>query len=433
MTRLRLAAGDTFRSLRHHNFRLFFGGQLISQVGNWLTLVAQALLVLRLTDSGVALGLLMAAQFGPVLLIGPWAGLVADRSDKRKLILVVQVVAMVQSFVLAALAFSDHPPIGLFYAIAVVGGITMAFDNPARRAFVVEMVDEDEVANAVSLNSTLMTASRMIGPAVAAVLISTVGFGWCFLVDGVSYVAVLVGLLLMRTEELRPTTPTPRGKGQVRAGLRYARSVPVVWVPLVVMAVVGTLSFNFQTVFPLLVKRDFGGTDATYANLLSVASLGSFIGALASARRTNVGIRTVSLSALGFGAALALLSVGPWLSIEFPLALLMGFASISFLTSSTAIVQLQAAPEFRGRVLALQAMLFLGSTPIGGPIVGWVSQTWGARYGVAVGAAAALGAGTWGLARARDIERSTAVASEPAAMALTDADGGEPAVRPAMS
>src|SRR5258708_6618885 len=199
---VRRAARDTFRSLRVRNFRLFCVGQLMSQVVIWLTLVAQALLVLTLTNNGVAVGALAAAQFGPVLILGPWGGLIADRSDKRRLLLIVQTIAMAQSFTLAALAFSGHPPVLAIYAVALVGGITIAFDNPARRAFVVEMVPEDDVNNAVSLNSALMTSSRVVGPALAGLLIATVGFGWCFLLDGISYLAVLAALWRMRTNEL---------------------------------------------------------------------------------------------------------------------------------------------------------------------------------------------------------------------------------------
>ncbi|MDQ1475329.1 MAG: hypothetical protein QOE62_558, partial [Actinomycetota bacterium] len=233
MSALRAATRETFRSFHTRNFRLFFGGQLISQIGNWLTLIAQTLLVLKLTDSGIALGALAAAQFGPVLLLGSWAGLVADRSDKRKLLLIVQTIAMAQSFTLAALAFTGHPPVLAIYAVAIVGGITIAFDNPARRAFVVEIVPEDDMQNAVSLNSALMTGSRVVGPVAAGLLVVNVGFGWCFLVDAFSYIAVLAGLWLMRTEELRPAPVTRKGKGQIREGLRYARSVPDLWVPLV--------------------------------------------------------------------------------------------------------------------------------------------------------------------------------------------------------
>jgi MFS family permease len=415
---VRTLANTTFKSFRTRNFRLFFTGQLISQVGNWLTLVAQALLVYSLTDNGVALGGLMAAQFGPVLLLSPFAGLIADRSDKRRLLLIVQAIAMGQSFALAALVFSGHASVIAIYAVALVGGITVAFDNPARRSFVVEMVPVGDVNNAVSLNSALMTSSRVIGPAIAGLLITTVGFGWCFLADGLSYIAVLLGLWLMRTEELRPAPVTVRARGQVREGLRYARSVPELWIPLVMMAVVGTLSYNFQTIFPLFATRDLHGTAATYTLLFSVVSIGALIGALASAHRRTITVRTVSVAALGYGAAMGAMTFAPNTAVAYVIGVVLGLASIGFLTASTAIVQIESAPEMRGRVLALQAMLFLGSTPIGGPILGFVSQQFGARFGIGLGAIAAAGAGAWGLLRrddrrAGDLHRELARLEEP--------------------
>jgi MFS family permease len=423
MTRLRRATSDTFRSFHVRNFRLFFGGQLISQIGNWLTLVAQTLLVLALTDSGVALGLLAVAQFGPVLLLGPFAGLVADRSDKRKLLLIVQSLAMVQSFLLAALAFSGSPPVAAIYGVAALGGLAMAFDNPARRSFVVDMVPEDDIGNAVSLNSALMTGSRVVGPALAGLLITTVGFGWCFLLDGISYLAVIAGLWLMDTRQLRPVPVTPRGKGQVREGLRYARSVPELWIPLLMMAVIGTLAFNFQTVMPLFVTRDLGGSTLTFTLLMSVVSAGSLVGALATARRRSIDIRTVSVSAVAFGLAMALLAAAPNRPVAFAVGVFVGLSSISFMTASTAIVQMTAAPSMRGRVLALQAMVFLGSTPIGGPIVGTISQRFGARYSLALGAVGTLAAGIFGLREVRRRTRALAViediavvVDEPAAL-----------------
>jgi MFS family permease len=398
---VRTAARETFASLAHRNFRLFFVGQGISQCGNWLTLVAQTLLVLKLTDSGIALGVLAAAQFGPILLLGPWAGLVADRSDKRKLLLVVQALAMLQSFVMAALAFTDDPPVGAIYAVAVFGGLCMAFDNPARRSFVVEMVPPEHVNNAVSLNSALMTSSRVVGPALAGLLVSTVGYGWAFLGDGLSYIAVLVGLWAMRTSELRPAPVTPKARGQIREGLRYVRSRPELFVPLVMMAVVGTLSYNFQTVIPLFVTRDLSGSDATFTLIFSVTSMGSLVGALIAARHTVVSVDRVSMASVAYGGSMVLMAIAPTVPVAVALGVLLGLSSISFLVASTAIVQTEAAPEMRGRVLALQAMLFLGSTPVGGPIVGWVAEEFGARYSLALGAVAALAAGAWGLAVVR--------------------------------
>jgi MFS family permease len=392
---------EIFASLRYRNFRLFFTGQLISQVGNWLTLIAQTLLVLELTDSGIALGVLTAAQFGPVLLLGAWAGLIADRSDKRRLLLIVQAAAMLQSFLLAALAFSGEPPVGAIYAVAVLGGVCMAFDNPARRSFVVEMVPEGQINNAVSLNSALMTSSRVVGPALAGLLVTTVGYGWAFLGDGLSYLAVLAGLWMMRPAELRPAPVTLRAKGQVRAGLRYVRRQRELLVPLVMMGVIGTFSYNFQTVFPLFVIRDLDGSDATFTALLSVVSLGSLAGALLTARRREIGVRRVAHAAIAFGVAMGAMALAPNVGVAVAIGVVLGVSSITFMVASTAIVQIRAAPEMRGRVLALQAMLFLGSTPIGGPIVGWVCEELGARYGVALGAVAAIAAGAWGLAALR--------------------------------
>ena len=396
--RRRIGTGirDTFRSFHVRNFRLFFGGQLISQIGNWLTLIAQTLLILKLTGSGVAVGLLTACQFLPVLLLGPWAGLVADRSDKRKLLMLVQSLAMVQSFALAIFAFLPSPPVAALYLIALAGGFTVAFDNPARRSFVVEIVPEDDVQNAVSLNSALMTGSRIIGPALAGLLITTVGYGWCFLVDGISYLAVLAGLALMRPNELRAATPAARAKGQVRAGLRYVRSIPDLWIPLAVMALVGTLAFNFQVVMPLFVKRTFDGDDGRFTLLYSVISVGSLIGALATAHRKTVGVKHVLVTSALFGCSMLLLAASPSLAASYPLGLLLGVTSIAFMTSSTAIVQIRAEPAMRGRVLALQAMVFLGSTPIGGPMLGAICEAFGARAGLATGGVACLVAAAGG-------------------------------------
>ena len=423
MTRLRIATGETFRSLHIRNFRLFFVGQGISQIGNWLTLIAQSLLVLKLTDNGVDVGLLMAAQFGPVLLFGAFAGLVADRSDKRRLLLVIQTFAMVQSFALAAVAFQDRPQVWAIYAIACLGGFATAFDNPARRSFVVELVPEEQVTNAVSLNSALMTGSRVVGPAIGGLLIVTVGFGWAFLLDGLSYIAVLVGLWMIDPSKVRTPVPTPRGKGQVRAGLRYAWSITELRVPLLMMTVIGTLAFNFQTVLPLFATRDLHGGTGTFSLLMSVVSVGSLAGALRSARRTEVSVRTVSLSSMGFGASMLALAAAPSQPAAFAVALVMGFASISFMTASTAIVQLRAKASMRGRVLALQAMVFLGSTPIGGPILGWICQHLGARWGLATGALATLGAAAYGLLAVRqadDVHLTNVAAAEAVSEATVE-------------
>ena len=407
------STGGTFRSLRVRNFQLFFGGQLISQVGNWLTLIAQTLLVLQLTDSGAALGLLAAAQFGPVLILGAFAGLVADRSDKRRLLLIVQTFAMLQSFALAGLAFMGNPSLVAIYAVSLLGGVATAFDNPARRAFVAEIVPIEDIPNAASMNSALMTGSRVVGPALAGILVATVGFGWTFLLDGLSYIAVLVALWLMDPSKIRRSPVTPRGRGQVREGIRYARSIPELWVPLIMMAIIGMLAFNFQVVLPLFTTRDLAGSDLTFTLLMSVVSVGSLVGALLSARRTDVSVSVVSWAAVAFGVAMGLLAVAPSQPVAFAVGLVIGFSSITFMVTSTAIVQIRSDPSMRGRVLALQAIVFLGSTPIGGPIVGVISQRFGARYGVAVGAVAAIGAGVFGLLTVRKAIRRRPAGEAP--------------------
>ncbi len=415
MKRLAAAGRGTFRSLRSRNFRLFFFGQGISQVGNWLTLVAQALLVLKLTGNGFDVGVLTACQFAPVLLLGAWAGLIADRADKRRLLIGVQCFAMAQSFALAALAFSGNPPVAAIYLVAIAGGIATAFDNPARRSFVVEMVEESDVQNAVSLNSALMTSSRIVGPALAGLLITTVGYGWCFLADGLSYIAVIVGLKLMDVSTLRRSKPLVRAKRQVREGLSYARRTPELWIPLVMMTIVGTFAFNFQVVLPLLVTRTFGGTDATFTVLLSVVSVGSLIGALATARRTVTSIHHVVVGAFAFGASMLVFAAAPTLAFAMPIAVIMGFASMMFMVTSTAIVQMRADPVMRGRVLALQAIVFLGTTPIGGPIIGAICDAFGARAGLVIGGLSGLVAGAWGIyASARRDARSDVTSGQAA-------------------
>lgn len=417
--RIRLAGATraTFQSLRVRNFRLFFAGQLVSQVGNWLTMIAETLLVLELTHSGLAVGVLAACQFAPVLVLGAWAGLIADRSDKRRLLVIVQFIAMAQSGVLAALAFSGRPPIFAIDAVALIGGCALAFDNPARRAFVVEMVSDDDVNNAVSLNSALMTSARIVGPALAGLLVTVAGYGWCFTIDAVSYLAVLAAFFKMNPAELRTPPVATRAKAQVRAGLRYVRTVPDLWIPLVMMAVVGTLAFNFQVVLTLFVTRTFHGSIGTFTILFSVTAVGSLMGALFSARRRRVAVHDVIIASGGFGVAMLVLAASPNLGIAFPIGLAVGWTSIAFMTASTAIVQLRADPAMRGRVLALQAIVFLGSTPIGGPLLGAICDAYGARAGLVVGGVAALGAagfGSFAMRRNRTRRLEVAGATPPA-------------------
>jgi MFS family permease len=386
----------TFAALRVRNFRLFFVGQLISNSGNWLTMLALTLLVLHRTGSGVAVGLLAACQFGPMLVLSAWAGVIADRVDKRHLLYLTQSLEMTQSAVLAVLAFLPDVPLPIFFAVAMTGGCLLAFDNPARRSFVNEMVPRDLVPNAVTLYSANVNLSRLVGPTLAAVLIATVGYGWSFTLDAVSYVAVLVALWLMRPSELRRATRTPRGRGQIRAGLHYILGVPDLWISFLLIAVIGSLSYNFTVVLPLLVERALHGTDTQFALVYAMFSAGAVVGTLVIARRTAVTLRTVIGSAFALGASMLALAAAPDVAWVFPAAALVGGTSVAYMTATTAQVQLRADDQMIGRVLALQTVLLIGTTPIGGPILGLLADAAGGRVPVVVGAVGALLAGAVG-------------------------------------
>jgi len=405
-----------FSALRTRNFRLFFIGQLISNSGNWLTLVALTLLVLHLTNSGVAVGLLSACQFGPILVLSAFAGLVADRSNKLRLLKFTQAGEMLQSVALAGLAFLHHPPLGALYVTALAGGCLLAFDNPVRRSFVTEMVPEDQVPNAVTLYSALVNSSRIFGPAIGGLLVVTVGFGWCFALDASTYLAVLAALWMMRPEELRRIPVTPRGRGQVREGLRYVRSVPELWLPFAMLAVVGTLSYNFTVVFPLFVEHALGGGDAGYTLVYSVFSAGALVGALILADRRTVSVRSIVVGAGAFGVTMLGLAAAPNVAATLPIVALVGVSSIAFMTATTAIVQVRADPRMHGRVLALQTVLLVGTTPVGGPIMGAVADAFGARVPLVIGGVAAGLAALFGLLVGRRVlpRDEPAPAPEPA-------------------
>ncbi|HEX3542325.1 MAG TPA: MFS transporter [Acidimicrobiales bacterium] len=390
----------TFSSLRARNFRLFFIGQTISNTGNWLTMVALTLLVLHRTGSGIAVGLLSACQFGPILLLSAWAGVIVDRTNKRTLLYVTQGLEMAQSFVLAALAFSHHAPLWAFYVTAAAGGCMLAFDNPVRRTFVNEMVTIEDVPNAVTLYSAMVNMSRIVGPAIAGVLIVTVGYGWSFTADAISYLTVLVALTMMRPSELRSVAVTPRGRGQVRAGLRYIASVPELWITFVMLLIVGTISYNFTVVFPLFVEKGLHGSDAYYTAVYSAFSAGALVGALAVARRTTVSVRTVAMGSASLGVAMLFLSAVPNLALAVAVATLVGATSVAYLTSTTALAQIRTEQHMIGRVLAIQTVLLVGTTPIGGPILGAITDAVGGRAPVIIGGVAALAAAAFGLVAA---------------------------------
>jgi len=383
----------TFSALWERNFRLFFVGQFISNSGNWLTIVALTLLVLHRTGSGVAVGLLGACQFGPMLVLSAFAGLVADRSDKRRLLYVTQSLEMVQSAVLAVLAFLPDVPLPVFFVVAAAGGAMLAFDNPGRRSFVNEMVPPSLIPNAVTLYSANVNLSRMVGPSLAAALIATVGYGWSFALDSASYVAVLLSLRAMRGDELRPAPKTPRGRGQVRAGLRYIAGVPELWITFLTLIVVGVLSYNFTVVLPLFVEKGLHGSDSDFALIYATFSAGAVVGTLVVARRTAMTVRTVVGACAALGGSMLAMAFVPNVAVAFPAAALVGATSVVYLTVTTALVQLRAERHMAGRVLALQAVFLIGTTPVGGPILGLLADGAGGRAPVVLGAGGALAAG----------------------------------------
>lgn len=405
----------TFSSLGTRNYRLFFGGQLISNSGNWLTTVALTLLVLHRSGSGAAVGLLGACQFGPILILSAWAGLVADRSNKRRLLYLTQGLEMAQSFVLAGLAFAHHVPLSVYYLVALGGGCLLAFDNPARRSFISEMVPAEQVTNAVTLYSAMVSLSRVIGPLVAGVLVVGVGYGWAFTIDGASYLIVIAALLLMRAGDLRPSQPAPRGPGQIRSGLRYIRGVPELWISFVTLLIIGVASYNFTVVIPLFVEHGLHGSDTQYTIIYAAFSVGGILGTLAVARRTVVTLRAVIGTAAGLGVTLLLLAAVPDVGWALPAIALVGGTSVTYMTTTTALAQLRAERHMIGRVLSLQTVLMIGTTPIGGPILGWLSDVAGARAPVVCGGIAALAAAAFAyVAGRRHLATSEERAEAPA-------------------
>jgi MFS family permease len=405
--RLRRTLAKTFLSLENRNFRLYFTGQVVSNTGNWLTNVALTLLVLELTGSGLAVGALAACQFGPILFLTAWAGAIADRSNKRRLLLVTQSLEMAESTGLAVLAFLPHPPLWGLYALALAGGIVLAFDNPLRRSFVTEMTPAEHRPNAVVLYSTTVNVARIFGPALAGLLIVTLGYGWCFTLDAVSYLAVLICLSLMRPAELHRLPVKPRVRGEVREGLRYVRSLPSLWISFAMLAGIGTLSYNFNVTLPLFVTDGLHRSGEVFTILYSVLSLGAVVSAFIVAHRGLVHLRHIIFGAAALGITMLVLASMPGVPAAVPAVFFVGMASVLYLTSTTAIVQVEATPRMHGRVLALQMVLVAGTTPFGGPLLGWLADAAGGRAPLFLGGGVSLLAAAFGIYARRRWARPT--------------------------
>lgn len=395
MTSFGLAVHRTFHSLHTRNFRLFFIGQLISLTGTWTNATASAWLVLHLSDSGVALGINTALTFLPILLVGAWGGLIADRFNKRKILIMTQTIYAVLAVALFSLAATEVAQLWMVYLLSLIAGLVTALDNPTRQSFYMELVGERDVTNAVSLNSAVFTGARVVGPALAGLIIASThgGTAPCFLIDAISYIAVIGALLAMRPDDMHLRERVERGS--IRDGFHYVWETPALRRPLVAMAMVFTFAYNWSVLLPLLAKRTFDGGAETFGAMAALAAVGSFIAALIMANRSSrrtlpSTLRHLGLWAFVSGAALLLVAVTPTLELAYISMIPLGATVMSFIITANSMLQLSSRPEYRGRVMALYVMVFLGSTSIGAPITGWLAQVMGPRAGFAMGAVAAF-------------------------------------------
>ena len=376
---------STFAALRVRNYRLFASGALVSNVGTWMQRVAQDWLILTLTGSAGALGLTTGLQFLPILLFSPFAGVIADRYPKRRILAMTQTGMAVTAGVLGVLAVTGLVQAWHVYVLAFLFGTGTAFDAPPRQAFVNEMVGRDQLANAVGLNSASFNLARMIGPALAGVLIAWMGSGveatgWVILANAGSYLAVIISLSWMRTTELTPTAPLGRGRGQLRDGLRYVRSRPDLMLVMAIVFCAGTFGLNFQMTTALMATDVYGKGAGEYGVLGSILAIGSLAGSLLAARRVQPRQRLVIGAAVAFGVIVAVAGMMPTY-LTFALILpLCGFAALTVVTAANALVQMTTAPEMRGRVMALYMAIFMGGTPFGSPLLGWIAEHAGARW-----------------------------------------------------
>ena len=383
--RPRFQPREMISSLRQRNYRLFFFGQLVSVAGTWMQTVALSFLVLDLTHSGTQLGLATAARFLPMLLFGPAGGLFADRMDKRRVLYVTQTLSGLLAGAYAVLISTHSARLWVVYLLAVALGFVNVFDNPARQSFISEMVPAEDLPNAVTLNSVSMNMARVFGAALGGVIAAAIGLTLCFACNALSFGAVLISLAAMRTSELFPARRVARERHQVRQGLRYVRSTPELLIPLLMIAVVGTLAWEFQVTLPLMASKVFHGGAAAYGVMASVMGVGAVAGGLISAARPRPRARALCLAAIGWGIAILAAAAAPSMPLELAALVFVGYGSITFNSFAKTTLQLAAKPTMRGRVMALWALAWLGSTPVGGPIVGWVGQSAGARWSLVIG------------------------------------------------
>src|SRR6478752_7979017 len=401
-------------SLRQRNYRLFFFGQLVSVAGTWMQTVAQSFVVLVLTHSGTQLGLTSAARFLPMFVFGPLGGVFADRMDRRRVLYVTQTLSGLLAGVFAVTVGTHSIRLWIIYLLALALGFVNVFDNPARQSFISEMVSAKDLPNAVTLNSVAMNMARVFGAALGGVIAAAIGLALCFACNALSFAAVLVSLAAMRTSELFPAKRVTRQKRQVRQGLRYVRNTPELLIPLVMIAVIGTLAWEFQVTLPLMASQVFHGGAASYGVMASVMGAGAVVGGLISAARARPGARALCLAAIGWGIDILAAAAAPTLTLELAALVFVGYGSTTFNSLAKTTLQLAARPEMRGRVMALWALAWLGSTPVGGPIVGWTGQVIGARWALVIGGVATLACGVLALPALTRIDRRPAPDASPA-------------------
>jgi MFS family permease len=387
---------DTFSSLKIRNYRLYYTGQVISTSGTFMQSIAQAWLVLKLTDSGTALGVVTALQYLPLLFLSPYGGLIADRFSKRTILYLTQSILGVLALILGVLVATGWVTLWSVYLLGFCLGLVSMVDNPVRQSFVVEMVGEAELRNAVTLYSTLVNLARVIGPAIAAAIIAAFGLAPCFVINGISYAAVVIMLVRMNPAELRASPPVARSKGQLRQGFQYMLSHPVLRNALLMMAIIGTLTFEFQVSLPLIARFTFHGNAGSYALLSSAMGIGAVAGGLFIAAQKTISPDRLVRAALPFGLTVLAAAFMPSLSLTVVAMVLAGATSIAFISLGNSLLQLESAPQMRGRVMAFWSIAFLGSSTIGGPIIGWFGEFIGPRWGLAIGGLAALVAAALG-------------------------------------
>jgi MFS family permease len=381
---------DTFPALAIPNYRRYLRGQSVSLMGTWMQMTAQAWLVLTLSDSPSTLGVIIALQTLPVLLLGPYGGVIADRVNKLRLMISLQTAMGVQALILGVLTVTGEVRLWQVGVLAALLGLNNAFESPSRQSFMLEMVGRDSLRTAVSLNSTMVNLARVVGPAIGGLLIATTGVGVCFLINAASFIVVVWTLLRLDRSAITRSTPVARGKGQLREGLRYVARTPELGIPLLMMALAGVFAFEFQVTLPVLAKQALDQGSEGFGLMTAAMGVGAVGGGLLVAARGKTGLRPLTIAAAAFGVVLLLAAMAPTLPLALGALVLVGWGSVTFMAIGNTTLQLAAAPEMRGRVMSLWFVAFQGSTPIGGPLLGWAMGWAGARVGLGVGGVACL-------------------------------------------